>query len=679
MATIRFYKYVEPPKGDTKITVGNKTVAGTQFRTTIKAINSLGITVNSIALALKGVRQQQLQAAKDAADRAKLLSDQQREANIEAQEPDNASGNVAKNIAKGGLGFLGNLLKFFKTLITFAALDWLSKPENRESIIRTFKRLKAFFIWIRDTMGKLYNWITTNWDRAFGKDKTLMERIKGAGSLLAGAAIALAGLSFLTNPLGTIKAFVGILKLVGGGIMNLGKVLGGTMLGRAAIGVGIGIGAYQNVMNDENFEGPEEDRKAAAIGAGVGGGAGAMVGGQIGAQFLGPIGGMVGSALGGFLGQKAGKFFGPIAKKWFEKLKEIFDTMKEWLDKFLAPLKDAFTNLFKALGPVLQAIVDKIKPMMPMIEKIMGILGKIVFGPLILFMKGVTALLKKIPIDNELKDLKTNSSDALNQLDGEQNQDNEVLLSKGGFIPRRTIAPMKFPEFSKGGWITGPQSGYPVSLDGKGVDFIGHGTEYVAKRSAGGFVIPVDTPHTRRDPGLTSRRAAQAQRAGFKLPGRSVGGKINAKPTYNVSIPKTYRLKEFSQGGFFSDMKENFTQMTDKLSSNVIDLAQNHPNPNVRNLVNNVVIPIANKTGNTLSNAFSRVKDRARKTGETNLEGSVRTMVAQAMVVPPTVTGGGGGNDVPVVQDIPRNPSSEFLVSRFGRSAEESSPVSNFL
>ena len=61
--------------------------------------------------------------------------------------------------------------------------------------------------------------------------------------------------------------------------------------------------------------------------------------------------------------------------------------MKEWLDKFLAPLKDAFTNLFKALGPVIQTIVDKIKPMMPMIEKIMGFLGKIVFGPLILMMK----------------------------------------------------------------------------------------------------------------------------------------------------------------------------------------------------------------------------------------------------------------------------------------------------
>ena len=82
MATVRFYKYVTPPKGETKITVGSKTVAGTQFSTTIKAINSLGATVNSIAVGLTGLKRQQLKQAKDAKDRAKLLADRQREARI---------------------------------------------------------------------------------------------------------------------------------------------------------------------------------------------------------------------------------------------------------------------------------------------------------------------------------------------------------------------------------------------------------------------------------------------------------------------------------------------------------------------------------------------------------------------------------------------------------------------
>ena len=50
-----------------------------------------------------------------------------------------------------------------------------------------------------------------------------------------------------------------------------------------------------------------------------------------------------------------------------------------------------------------------------------------------------------------------------------------------------------------GGWINGPMSGYPVSLDGGGTtSFIGHGTEWVGRRSAGGdaFVVPFNTPAT---------------------------------------------------------------------------------------------------------------------------------------------------------------------------------------
>ena len=43
--------------------------------------------------------------------------------------------------------------------------------------------------------------------------------------------------------------------------------------------------------------------------------------------------------------------------------------------------------------------------------------------------------------------------------------------------------------FAKGGWISGPQSGYPVSLDGNKPDFIGHGTEYVARKGDEVFLL----------------------------------------------------------------------------------------------------------------------------------------------------------------------------------------------
>ena len=77
-----------------------------------------------------------------------------------------------------------------------------------------------------------------------------------------------------------------------------------------------------------------------------------------------------------------------------------------------------------------------------------------------------------------------------------------------------------------GGWINGPMSGYPVSLDGgRSTAFIGHGREYVAQKAGGGaFVVPFNTPATQRMSGLTGQRIAEAKKGGYKLPGFSGGG-----------------------------------------------------------------------------------------------------------------------------------------------------------
>lgn len=77
-----------------------------------------------------------------------------------------------------------------------------------------------------------------------------------------------------------------------------------------------------------------------------------------------------------------------------------------------------------------------------------------------------------------------------------------------------------------GGWINGPMSGYPVSLDGgRSTSFIGHGREYVAQKAGGGaFVVPFNTPATQRMSGLTGQRITEAKKAGYKLPGFASGG-----------------------------------------------------------------------------------------------------------------------------------------------------------
>ena len=76
----------------------------------------------------------------------------------------------------------------------------------------------------------------------------------------------------------------------------------------------------------------------------------------------------------------------------------------------------------------------------------------------------------------------------------------------------------ELPKASRGGIIQGPQEGYPVSLDGKKVDFIGHGTEEVRQKEDGNgaFIVPIDTPDTRKDPTLQKRREKEAAAMGFK-------------------------------------------------------------------------------------------------------------------------------------------------------------------
>ena len=98
-------------------------------------------------------------------------------------------------------------------------------------------------------------------------------------------------------------------------------------------------------------------------------------------------------------------------------------------------------------------------------------------------------------------------------------------------IPRQRPRFGRFGRFgrrSEGGYIDGPMGGYPVTLDGRGVDFIGHGREFVAQKPGGdAFVIPFETPDTIKDPGLTGKRIREALKGGFNLREMSSGGWIN--------------------------------------------------------------------------------------------------------------------------------------------------------
>ena len=144
------------------------------------------------------------------------------------------------------------------------------------------------------------------------------------------------------------------------------------------------------------------------------------------------------------------------------------------------------------------------------------------FASIFIGMKGIVWLLNPVKvvigISNAIKALiKFASKRGLPNLNPLRERDSKAA---GGIVTGAsiTMAPMvMMPQMAKGGWISGPASGYPVSLDGgRSTSFIGHGTEYVSRKAGGqAFVTPYDTPATRKNPGLTAMRQAEAKRKGF--------------------------------------------------------------------------------------------------------------------------------------------------------------------
>jgi hypothetical protein len=109
------------------------------------------------------------------------------------------------------------------------------------------------------------------------------------------------------------------------------------------------------------------------------------------------------------------------------------------------------------------------------------------------------------------------------------------FFDQGGEEQKAAGGPVK-KKLAGGGLITGPQTGYPVSLDGgKSTSFIGHGTEMVHTKPGGSaFVVPYDTPATRGNKGLTARRQKEAANSGYFSQGGPLKRMIKASSGANI-------------------------------------------------------------------------------------------------------------------------------------------------
>ena len=584
---------------------------GKGFQAVIGGINSLGASINSIALGVQSmtsslktsigkqvkaantIEKVQKEAIKADDDREReKIKNEQRQKKLEQRNQSEEDGEVGgkrglfKNIGKafkentkksfGGLftGLVRLSTYFLKIVMGMAALTWIARnPEAIQRLAKTLATVGKFILNMSSFLaGNAFNGLIK-----FLENPISLKGLFGALQFVAAAVPLFATLAFLKNPRGTVKAFAWVLSTLGkslGGIMKAGgrmdKLRGfyRNKFAKVGLGVGLGLGAAfaVNQAGGDAFE---------AVGAGVGATGGAMIGQSVGNAIAGPVGGALLGAAGGFLGGKAGQGIGKFLSPLTEPLGRFFKDVGKVFNDIMAPIQESLSGFFEALGGVMNGILDFIEPHMPMITKILGIGINTLFAPLFLGLKALTAVLKffapkskgdevKETPSSKTEKLSSSSQSTQPTADGVEETPNnrpdiklEIELTqdriaklKSGEIPdnedgdKLAFAEKKLkilednlseggevapPKFAKGGWINGPMSGYPVSLDGgRSTAFIGHGLEWVGSKmaSGGAFVVPYNTPATKKDSGLTSRRFREAMQGGYALPTKAEGGEV---------------------------------------------------------------------------------------------------------------------------------------------------------
>tara|TARA_B100000073_G_scaffold104336_1_gene83568 strand:- start:4565 stop:7090 length:2526 start_codon:yes stop_codon:yes gene_type:complete len=584
----KLYKMISS-KGIAKSAVTNTNmdqmvqVQNAGFKQMGSALNSIGASVNSIGVMLQSMNETfksgitaQIQATdnlmnaqrdaasdKEKADRAELRAKRKEEgreaddlAEAEVEKPNLArrvgfaAGYVTGKVASGIAGFLASLGKLFMGLVGFAVLDWVAKnPEKVQKIMDVLGKI-ATFVW---NTAKFLTGFALGGLSDFMENPTSLKGLLGIGKfflvlagIFAGPALAKMGLKLLLK--GGIKLVIKpvllLLKNVGKMLFNFGKIAAkgvfkaGKFIVKGAIknpkaalltGAAIGVGAlaYNMFKGDSGAEegepegtpdlGPTEDDLE------DGGGDPIMdVDAVLASLDLNPdeLADLQKTALADKLMYNADEIKQNAEEDAAESASEVQGAkgpIESALNFIIEPIKQMWAGITDIFGK----IVDNLKKVF---DEAMGFFGTVItrvgdfFSPYVDRLKKFGQDALGLILDPFFK-----MFDAVQQIleifkDDDENVEEKA---KGGYVPP--------PQFAKGGWISGPQSGYPVSLTGNGVDFIGHGTEWVGMKGfagGGAFVVPFDTPATKGDPGLTQRRMGEAARGGFNLPGFAAGGEL---------------------------------------------------------------------------------------------------------------------------------------------------------
>ena len=399
------------------------------FRTITTGMNSLGASMNGIALQVEEMAQAMkdrlsariktdnfIKRQEDAVERAekdrekKKTAEEKRrdakkkrdedEANSEKKTKKKGSEVVQnfKEAAKSAFGgFLGTIARFlggiFKLFLVFGALDWISKnPEKVQKLAQGLMAIGKFVFNVTSFLvGSAFDGLTK-----FLENPISLKGLIGFGQFLLSAAPIFLGIAFLKNPLATAKTVGWVVTNLIKGILNIGNAARagnkirkfmGTKLGKGLIAGGLGVSAYLGAKG-------AGDSDAEAIGTGVGTAGGALIGETIGSKVGGPLGGLIGGAAGAFVGGKAGKAIGGFMEPIFKPIGRFFGMIGDVFKQVMAPIKDNLSGFFEILGSVMTQVLNFIEPHLPMISKLLGIGIQVAFAPLFLGLKALTAVLK---------------------------------------------------------------------------------------------------------------------------------------------------------------------------------------------------------------------------------------------------------------------------------------------
>ena len=595
------------------------TSANSGFKQMSFALNRLGATMNSMALMMESMntsfkesinlqiqQQDKIANAQDNAlnDQAQRERDDKRDkekalgrqadddaeakmegANLFAARTGYVAGFVAGKVGQGIMGFLQKLGSFFFKLVGYAALDWISKnPEKVQKMVDAIAKIGKFIFTIASWLtGVALDGISEFMEnpKSFKGIFGLFKFFMVLGGIFAGPALIKAGLfALITKPKATLKPVLSLLKGLGKFIFNLAKIAAkglfkvgkfamknpkaALIMGGVAL-AGWGINKMMNRDNEEDEEPEVGETESQTDSLDLQ----SITPGSLGdnKEFVESTAQDIKArvAQDAEEGSKKAKGggIGATLKKGFDFIMKpilgMFDQIKKIFGKIIGFFKKQLDATFGFFGEIFTTIKDFLSPYIAKLKNLVQTGLEIYFMPFFKLFDAVKKVMAAIK-----------GEETASKPDTVQDGDNDGKAKGGKIITTAAVAAL-----AAGGWINGPQEGYAVSLDGRGTDFIGHGLEYVAQMSKGGFVIPFDTPATRKDPSLTGKRMKEAAMAGYKLPGFEEGGQFNFAKEM-VKLHEGLRLQKYTDSvGFptigYGHLIENNESIPDTISKQEAD------------------------------------------------------------------------------------------------------------